>query len=104
MDEIDALCNAVPEARVIVTESPFARDLLVREDGTFRFPNLYLDTTRVSLAGLPEDLAAKHILFGTGAPFKGITPALLRLETADLSAEARCRIEGDTARSLLGLG
>ena len=102
MDEIGALCSAVSQAHVIITDSPFAGDLLL-QDEAFRYPNLYVDSTRVGIAGLPETVAAKHVLFGTGAPFKSITPALLRLDMADISASARRAIEGDTARALLGL-
>ena len=56
-----------------------------------------------AIDAFPEPFAGERILFGTGAPFKHVTPALLKLETADLPPGSRARIRGATARRLLGL-
>ncbi|MFB3882979.1 MAG: amidohydrolase family protein [Armatimonadota bacterium] len=105
--ELAALWESVPEATVIMTEVDYygAKDLL-REDGSLRYPNLYLDLSRMyeSLYGLPPDLAAERLLFGTGAPLKHITPALLKLQLAEVDEAARRRIASENARALLGLG
>lgn len=102
-EEIAALCEAVPEARVVVTESPFGGNMLLNEDESLRYPGLYLGSSRVGTAGLKEHLAADRIVFGTGAPFKSIAPALLKIADAELSETAQARIEHGNARGLLGM-
>jgi hypothetical protein len=71
--------------------------------GGGRYPNLFLESSRIGIGGLPAAVAAKRVLFGTGAPFKCVTPSLLKLENADLDAASRTRVAGQTARRLLGL-
>lgn len=102
-DEIAALCNAVPEARIIVTETSFGGGQLLKDGKSVRFPNLYLESSRAGIGGLPRKIAAARIVFGTGAPFKCVTPSLLKLENADLDERSRKRIAEGNAKSLLGL-
>jgi predicted TIM-barrel fold metal-dependent hydrolase len=101
--EIGALCEAVPQATVIVTEARVSAAALVDEGGAPCYPGLYLESSRVDLDALPTAFAAARVLFGTGAPFKHVTPALLKIEAADLPSEAKARIQAGNARELLGL-
>jgi len=103
IDEIGALCEKAPQATVIVTESRYATAALVNEAGAPRYPGLYLESSRLAIDAFPEPFAAERILFGTGAPFKHVTPALLKVETADLQPESKARIYAGNARALLGL-
>jgi uncharacterized protein len=103
IDEIGALCRAVPEARVIVCEGGFSAGALVDGEGSPRYPGLYLESSRVAIDGFSEEFAAERIAFGTGAPFKQIRPAQLKVEVADLESESRERICGKNGRELLGL-
>lgn len=101
--EIGALCAQVPQATVIVTESRYPAAALVDEQGAPRYPGLYLESSRLDLDAFPESFAAERVLFGTGAPFKHVTPALLKVETAELQAESKAQIYAGNARALLGL-
>jgi predicted TIM-barrel fold metal-dependent hydrolase len=101
--EIGALCELAPQATVIVTESRYPSAALVNKEGLPRYPGLYLESSRLDIDAFPEPFAARHILFGSGAPFRHITPALLKLETADLQPASRVRIQAGNARALLGL-
>lgn len=101
--EIGALCEKVPQATVIVTESRYPAAALVNEDGAPRYPGLYLESSRVDIDAFSDPFAAERIVFGTGAPFKHVTPALLKVEIADLEPESKARIYAGNARALLGL-
>ncbi|HIE11617.1 MAG TPA: hypothetical protein EYP62_08385 [Kiritimatiellae bacterium] len=103
LDEIGALCAAVPEARVIVTEANFSGRMLLDEDGAFRYPGLYLESSRADIGSFPEPVAAERMVLGTGAPFKHLRPALLKLEIADLKPSSRERIGWTNGRRLLGM-
>jgi predicted TIM-barrel fold metal-dependent hydrolase len=101
--EIGALCEAVPHATVIVTESRVPAMALLDEKGSPRYPGLYLESSRTEIDALPKAFTAAHVLFGTGAPFKHVTPALLKVETADLPPESKARIQAGNAQELLRL-
>lgn len=101
-EEIRALCDAVPEARVVVTDSYLGGAELVNADGSPRHPGLYLDS-RCGAAGLPEEVAAERIVFGTGAPFRCVTPSLLSMEAEGFGEATRRRIGYENAHSLLRL-
>lgn len=103
LDEIGALCRAVPEARVIVTESAFGARALLDGSGQALYPGLFLESSRLSVHALPPAFAEEHVVFGSGAPFKHVTPALLKLGTADLAPEARQKVAGTNGRALLGM-
>jgi len=121
--QIAAFCEAVPETKVIVTEGSFDADHLLTKEGSFRCPNLYLELSRARNGlcnlpvprplgpgwrprqgrGLATAIAAEHMLFGTGAPLKSISPALLKLELADIDDLGKQQIAWQNARKLLGL-
>ena len=106
LPDVLALCEAVPEATVIVTEACFYANALLGEKGSVRYPNLYLELSRArdGMCKLPAEIAAERMVFGTGAPFKCVTPALLKLDLApELDEPARRRIGWGNGRKLLGL-
>jgi uncharacterized protein len=103
-EEIGALCTAVPEAVVVVTESPFGPAHLLDEQGAWRYPGLYVESSRTSIGAFPEAVAARRVIFGTGAPFKHVEPALLKLETAQVEEPSRRRIAATNALDLLVQG
>lgn len=105
-DEVCALLDAVPECTVIYTES--ARRQAGHELSS-KYPGLYFEMSRLPsvmgqfIAKLVKSIGADRILFGTGAPFKSISSALLKLEHADIDETAREMISESNARKLLGL-
>jgi len=101
--EMGALCDKVPQATVIVTESRYPVGALTNEEGSPRYPGLYLESSRLTLDSMTVPFAAQQVLFGTGAPFKHIAPALLKVEIADLQPESKARIYAGNAQVLLGL-
>lgn len=109
LEEIFALCEAVPEARVVCTECVLDAGLVTDQGGDARFPGFYVEMSRIAsaqfqyVAGLSHALGADHVLFGSGAPFKSVTPALLKLENADLTDAEKELIAGKNALSLLGV-
>jgi len=105
-EDIAAFCEAAPETKVVVTEGAFGSDDLVgKEGGPLRCPNLYLELSRAhnGLCGLPAEIAVECMVFGSGAPLKCITPALLKLELAEVDEAGRQRIGWENGRKLLGL-
>lgn len=107
--EVTALCRAVPEARVVVTELAVAPAALRTPEGAPLCENLCLETSRLSsafggaLAGAVAALGPDRVLFGSGAPFKEVLPAVLKLHHARLRPAERRAVAGESARRLLGL-
>jgi predicted TIM-barrel fold metal-dependent hydrolase len=98
----------VPQARFILTEYRI-QGSLTDEDGKPLYPNLYIEISRLrsaymqDLAKLAEALGSDHLLFGSGAPFKEVSPAILKMECADLSVQEKAKINGLNAQSLFSL-
>ncbi|MPM57126.1 hypothetical protein SDC9_103947 [bioreactor metagenome] len=71
--------------------------------------NLYFEISRLRSAfgdvfgQLAARCGADHLLFGSGAPFKEVEPALLKLHHAPLSAEAQALVASGNARRLFQL-
>ncbi len=99
-DDALRFLEAVPEARVIVTGAGWR--LPLDERGRPRYPNLYLECSRARLTGLHAGLIGQ-LLFGTGAPFKEVSPALLNLQTTGLDRAAQQAIGWSNAARLFGL-
>ena len=89
-------------ARRIDVHNPVGR-MLLDEDGAFRYPGLYLESSRADIGSFPEPVAAERMVLGTGAPLKHLRPALLKLEIADLKPSSRERIGWTNGRRLLGM-
>jgi predicted TIM-barrel fold metal-dependent hydrolase len=109
LSEVLGLCRAVPEARVLLTEWAGPATALVTATGQPLCPNLYIETSRLpsaygqTLSQIVKALGASQVLFGSGAPFKEVRPALLKLEHAELAPAEREGVAGGSARSWLGL-
>lgn len=91
-----------PETDFIFTESIVPENLFIDSPG-----NLYLEASRYRsahggvLANIVKMIGADHVLFGSGAPFKEITPALMKLENAEISvAEKKLITSGNFKRIL----
>ena len=73
-------------------------------------PDIYIDTSRLissygreAIASLARGIGADHVLFGSGAPFKEVTPALLKLRHPGLVPDDREKISFKNAYRLLGM-
>lgn len=109
LSEVTALCAAAPDARIVFTEFPAVPVQLCDSSGAPRWPNLYVEVSRMRsaygqvLAALVHAVGASNVLFGSGAPFKEVEPAVLKLQCADLTEEQREAVGAGSARRLLGL-
>lgn len=107
--EAGQLSLAMPQARIILTESTPWPEELLNSDKTPKYPGLYFEISRSrsafgqTVAGLLKAVGADRLLFGSGAPFKEVTPALLKLKAVDCSEPERRQIAWDNARSLFRL-
>jgi predicted TIM-barrel fold metal-dependent hydrolase len=72
-----------------------------------RMPRLFLETSYFQphngLAQIARRVGAERLVFGTGMPVWSPCPPMQMLEVAELPAEERARIAGNTLRELLGL-
>ncbi|MFA6101445.1 MAG: amidohydrolase family protein [Victivallaceae bacterium] len=106
--ELGRLCRKVPQAKFILTEYRIPANL-IDESGKPLYPNLYIEISRLrsaymqDLAKLAQALGSDHLLFGSGAPFKEISPAILKMQCADLSGQEKAQINGLNAHSLFSL-
>jgi len=109
LHEVGALCHAAPEAKVVFTEASVNPEELVDKRGRRHYPNLYFEISRWhSVMGqhvkqMVKMIGYDHILFGSGAPFKEITPALLKLQHAALNSKAMNAIACQNAVRILRL-
>ena len=107
LDEVGALCRAAPEAKVVFTEASIDPEELVDERGRRRYPNLYFEMSRSHsvmyhhIKRMVKLIGYERILFGSGAPFKEITPALLKLQHAVLSPKEKNAIAWQNAARIL---
>lgn len=110
LTEIMGFCRCIPAARVVVTELALSPSAVMTPEGTPLCGNLYIETSRLvscygqGLSRLTKGLGASHLLFGSGAPFKEVLPALLKVQHADLEPDERSAVAVGNARRLLGLG
>jgi len=109
LNEVGALCRAVPEAKVVFTEAAVNPKELVDERGHRRYPNLYFEISRFrsvmgqNIKRMVKLIGYERILFGSGAPFKEITPALLKLQHAALSPKEKNAVARQNAARILRL-
>lgn len=107
--EVGALCHAAPEAKVVFTEIWVNPKGLVDKRGKPRYPNLYFETSRFSSAmgqqiqQMIKLIGPERILFGSGAPFKEITSALLKFQYAKLRPKEKNMVAHQNARHILHL-
>lgn len=99
--EVQELCSAVPDAKIIYTEATITPASMAES------PNLYVEMSRMNSAygqGIAELVArcgSERVLFGTGAPFKEISPAILKLNCAEIALEDKERVSHLNAKRLL---
>lgn len=105
--EIGQFSLVVPGSRIIITEGAVSVSELVQTDGSLKFPGLYWEISRLrsaygqAIAGLVNGVGADRFLFGSGAPFKEVLPALLKLDAMACSEEVRARIAYQNACEML---
>jgi len=106
VEEIGRFSLAVPGSRIVITEGTVSMPELMHADRT-KYPGLYFEISRLrsaygqTIAGLADAIGAERLLFGSGAPFKEVLPALLKLEAIACSEEVRARIAYQNAWELL---
>lgn len=107
--EVGALCQAAPKVKIVFTEASVNPDELVDKRGKARYSNLYFEISRFrSVMGqqikrMLKLIGYEHVLFGSGAPFKEITPALLKLQHAGLNSKEMSAIARQNAFRILRL-
>ncbi len=100
--EIFDLCRAAPETKIVYTGATGCDlEKLVDKKGRAYYPNLYFETSTIT-QDMVKEIGCERFLFGSGAPLRGITPALLRLRAAKLGAAARRAVVWGNAARLLG--
>jgi|LSQX01.3.fsa_nt_gb predicted TIM-barrel fold metal-dependent hydrolase len=109
VDEIGALSLIVPNSRIVITECYVYPSQLKKLDGTIKYPNLYFEISRLSsaygqeIAQIAELIGQDHLLFGTGAPFKEITSALIKLNVMKCPEHTREQISYQNAQKLFNI-
>ncbi|MDD5483173.1 MAG: amidohydrolase family protein [Kiritimatiellae bacterium] len=109
VDEIGNFSLAVPKARIVVTESAVSPEELITPDKKLKYPGLYFEISRLrsangqAIAALAGTIGAKSLLFGSGAPLKEVTPALLKLKHAALAPKEKAAIAWQNAARILKL-
>jgi len=107
LGEVGALCQAAPKAKVVFTEAAVNPEELVDKRGHRHYPNLYFEISCFrsvfgqQIKRLVKLIGYEHVFFGSGAPFKEITPALLRLQHAELSPKEKNAVACQNARRFL---
>ncbi len=107
--EIGNFSLGVAGSRIIVTECAIYASQVLGTDNKPLYPGLFFETSRISsalgreLAILVKGLGADHLIFGSGAPFKEITPALLRVKHSGCTDEEIRKISWDNGRTVLGI-
>jgi predicted TIM-barrel fold metal-dependent hydrolase len=105
-EDVCQLCEKFPDTNFILTEMSLGSNSF--ETGN-KFPNLFLETSRLQssyrqeLSKIALATSHKNLLFGSGAPFKEVTPSLLKLMHAELSEEMKMEIASGNALRLLGI-
>ncbi|HNS32486.1 MAG TPA: amidohydrolase family protein [bacterium] len=107
--EIGELSLSVPGSRIIVTECPVYSYQVLSKNNEFLYPGLYFEISRMGsaygqeIARLAGQIGAERLLFGSGSPFKEVTPALLKLKSAGCTDQDKEKISHGNSRVLLGL-
>jgi len=107
--EIGEFSLSVPSSRIIVTECSVSSSQVLDKKKKPLYPGLYFEISRMSsaygqeIAKLAKLAGTDRLLFGSGAPFKEVTPALLKLEAIDCTQDVRKQIAYKNAHQLLGI-
>jgi len=104
LQEVEQLAAKLPNSRIALLES---RD--VRSTALVKYGNIYFETSRMTsilgseIMNLIQSVGASRLVFGSGAPLKYISPALLKIRLLKESEEVKERILWRNASGLLGL-
>lgn len=106
--EVKAAALANPGTNFIFTACCFAPEQVLDANGK-KIANLYFESSRyraacdgiLTLAKLVETVGADHVLFGSGAPFREVTPALIKLENATLTPAVKKQLACGNFKRLL---
>ncbi|MFA6292431.1 MAG: amidohydrolase family protein [Victivallales bacterium] len=102
-EQIYDFCMKHPETKIVYTESSASADDF---KGRGKCPNLFIEISRMrssfgqQISKLASAIGNDHLLFGSGSPFKEISPALLKLAHADLNRNEKKAIASGNALGL----
>jgi predicted TIM-barrel fold metal-dependent hydrolase len=106
--EVLPLLKGKPQARfMLLNGTGFVGTALANPAGGLP-ANYWIEISRLTavmaneLGKLVGTLGPERVLFGTGMPFNTPDPALVKMEVAGLSAEAKTRVFAGNAAALLG--
>ncbi|MFA6714077.1 MAG: amidohydrolase family protein [Victivallaceae bacterium] len=97
-------CIRHPDTRIIYTEAVVSAESF---NGKEKCPNLFIETSRMrsaygqQISKLAAVIGAGQLVFGSGAPFKEISPALLKLRNTNLPEAAQKQLAGENALRIL---
>lgn len=93
-----------PATKVIYTEASVSAECF---KGKKKCPNLFFEISRMrssygqQISRLASVIGYEQLVFGSGSPFKEISPAILKLEHADLKSNERTAVAYGNAVKLL---
>jgi len=105
-DDVYELAQRHPSAKIIFAESVTSAETFKDKKDC---KNLYVEISRLrssygqQISKLASTIGHDKLLFGSGSPFKEISPALLKLEHADLKKSEKDAIAYGNAIGILGL-
>lgn len=103
-DDVCALAARHPAAKIVYTESSISAAAF---DDKKNCKNLYIEISRLrscygqQISKIASTIGYDRLLFGSGSPFKEISPSILKLEHADLKKNAKDAIAHDNALKIL---
>ncbi|MCC7300114.1 MAG: amidohydrolase family protein [Verrucomicrobia bacterium] len=109
LDDLKEVLLGNPDTRFVLTEGAVPVSQLADPSGKSLFKNLYIEMSRYRsayggvLSNLIRTIGADHVLFGSGAPFKEITPALMKLDNAEGSVAEKTQMTSGNFKKLLNL-
>lgn len=103
-DDVCALASRHPAAKIIHTECQISAAAF---DDKKSCKNLYIEISRLrscygqQISKIASVIGCDKLFFGSGAPFKEISPSILKLEHADLEKKQRDAISFGNALKIL---
>lgn len=105
-DPVYNFCIKYPDTKVVYTEASVSAEGIRDKK---KCPNLFIEISRMrssyrqQISRLASAIGCGQLLFGSGAPFKEISPVLLKLHHADLTDNGQKQIAYKNASNLLKL-
>lgn len=103
-DEVYNFCIRYPKINVIYTEAVVSAESFKDRK---KCPNLFIEISRMrsaygqALSKLAAAIGSEQLLFGSGTPFKEISPVVLKLECSDLTTGGKNSVAYGNAVKLL---